>query len=163
MNIPSNTSPPRTRNGSKKTGRSKTGRSRVPASPVVPDPTREIAYDIVRGVIENRRMLETTLGRSQEAREAEPRDRAAAHRLGAATLRHLGTLSTVLEPFLRKQPPEPVRIALLIGTCQLLFLETPPHAAVGTTVNLLRRRELAPFADWRTPFCVRSRRRERRY
>lgn len=151
MNIPSNTSQPRSRNGSKKTASAKTGqprarRSRTPAAPVVPDPTREIAYDIVRGVIENRRMLETTLGRSQEAREAEPRDRAAAHRLGAATLRHLGTLSTVLEPFLRKQPPEPVRVALLIGACQLLFLETPPHAAVGTTVNLLRRRDLAPFA-----------------
>lgn len=113
---------------------------------MVADPTREIAYDIVRGVIENRRMLETTLNRSPDARDADARDRAAAHRLGAATLRHLGTLSAVLEPFLRKEPPEPVRAALLIGACQLLFLDTPPHAAVGTTVNLLRRRDLAPFA-----------------
>ncbi|AKR48912.1 MULTISPECIES: RsmB/NOP family class I SAM-dependent RNA methyltransferase [Acetobacter] len=115
-------------------------------APPQPDPTRDIAFDILCGVVEHRRMLENSLSRSAEAHKAEPRDRAAAHRLAAATLRHMGTLRTVLEPFLRKEPPEPVRVALMIGCAQLLFLETPPHAAVGTTVSLLRRRKLAPFA-----------------
>jgi 16S rRNA (cytosine967-C5)-methyltransferase len=110
------------------------------------DPTRDVAFDILCGVVEHRRMLETSLARSAQTHEAEPRDRAAAHRLAAATLRHMGTLRAVLEPFLRKEPPEPVRAALMLGAAQLLFLETPPHAAVGTTVDLLRRRGLAPFA-----------------
>ncbi|OUJ14420.1 RsmB/NOP family class I SAM-dependent RNA methyltransferase [Acetobacter sp. DsW_063] len=144
MNIPSNPKPA-ARSASR--GRTKRGASSAAERPVASsDPTRDIAFDILRGVIENRRMLETTLSRSPEARAADTRDRAAAHRLAAAALRHLGTLTTALEPFLRKEPPEPVRAALLLGAAQLLYLETPPHAAVGTTVDLLRRRGLAPFA-----------------
>ncbi|MBS1000434.1 rRNA cytosine-C5-methylase [Acetobacter persici] len=115
-------------------------------APQPADPTRDVAFDILCGVVEHRRMLETSLSRSANEHEAPARDRAAAHRLAAATLRHMGTLRTLLEPFLRKEPPEPVRIALMMGCAQLLFLETPPHAAVGTTVSLLRRRKLAPFA-----------------
>ncbi|MFT8675374.1 MAG: transcription antitermination factor NusB [Acetobacter sp.] len=115
-------------------------------SPTPPDPTRDVAFDILCGVVEHRRMLENSLTRSAATHNAEPRDRAAAHRIAAATLRHMGTLRTALEPFLRKEPPEPVRVALMMGCAQLLFLQTPPHAAVGTTVSLLRRRKLAPFA-----------------
>ncbi|PYD75713.1 RsmB/NOP family class I SAM-dependent RNA methyltransferase [Novacetimonas pomaceti] len=110
------------------------------------DPTRDIAFDIVSGVIEHRRMLETSMENSPTAREAEPRDRAAAHRLGASVLRHMGTATEVLSPFLKKEPPEPVRAVLLIGVAQLLFLGTPVHAAVATSVALARRRGLAPFA-----------------
>ncbi|GAN59969.1 SAM-dependent methyltransferase [Acetobacter cibinongensis] len=120
--------------------------SRSGNAPQPADPTRDVAFDILCGVVENRRMLENSLSRAATDHHAPPRDRAAAHRLAAATLRHMGTLRTLLEPFLRKEPPEPVRVALMMGCAQLLFLETPPHAAVGTTVSLLRRRKLAPFA-----------------
>ena len=75
-----------------------------------------------------------------------PRDRAAAHRLAAAVLRRMGTLDAVLEPFLRKAPPEPVRHVLRLGAAGLLLLETPSHAAVSTAVALARTRGLAPFA-----------------
>jgi len=109
------------------------------------DPTRDLAFDIVCGVVEHRRMLETTLDRSQGG-DVDPRDRAAAHRLAATTLRTMGVAGEILGPFLRKEPPEPVRVALMLGVAQLLFLQTPPHAAVGTIVDLLRRRGLAPFA-----------------
>ncbi|MFT9025396.1 RsmB/NOP family class I SAM-dependent RNA methyltransferase [Acetobacter indonesiensis] len=122
------------------------GASRPGNAPQPADPTRDVAFDILCGVVEHRRMLENSLSRSATEHDAPARDRAAAHRLAAATLRHMGTLRTVLEPFLRKEPPEPVRVALMMGCAQLLFLETPPHAAVGTTVSLLRRRKLAPFA-----------------
>ncbi len=61
-------------------------------------------------------------------------------------LRRLGTLDAVLEPLLARAPPPPVRLALLLGAAQLLFLDTPAHAAVGTAVDLVRRRRLAPFA-----------------
>jgi 16S rRNA (cytosine967-C5)-methyltransferase len=58
----------------------------------------------------------------------------------------MGTLDAVLEPFLRKEPPEPVRNILRIGAAGLLLLDTPVHAAVGTAVVLARRRGLTPFA-----------------
>ena len=113
-----------------------------------PDPTRDIAFDVLCACLHQRRPLTLTESLSQAAvtYQAESRDRAAAHRLIATTLRYLGTLRTVLEPFLRKEPPEPVQIALMMGCTQLLYLETPPHAAVNTIVALLRRKRLAPFA-----------------
>jgi len=88
-------------------------------------------------------MLETTLDRSALT---DPRDRASAHRLAATVLRHMGSMTELLQPLLRREPPAPVRCALLMGVAQLRHLETPPHAAVGTIVSLLRRRGLAPFA-----------------
>ncbi|PYD69981.1 RsmB/NOP family class I SAM-dependent RNA methyltransferase [Komagataeibacter swingsii] len=111
-----------------------------------PDPTRDIAFDIVEGVIVHRRMLDTSLDHSAAARTAEPRDRAAGHRLAATVLRHMGTANEVLSPFLKREPPEPVRVVLLVGVAQLLFLDTPAHAAVATSVALARRRGLVPFA-----------------
>ncbi|WP_428377150.1 transcription antitermination factor NusB [Lichenicoccus sp.] len=108
------------------------------------DPTREIAYDILVSVLERRRTLDEVLDHVPVSVPA--RDRAAAHRLAAMVLRRLGTLDALLRPLLGKPPPPPVRLVLLIGAAQLLFLQTPAHAAVGTSVELTRRRRLAPFA-----------------
>ncbi|HET6606025.1 MAG TPA: transcription antitermination factor NusB, partial [Rhodopila sp.] len=73
-------------------------------------------------------------------------DRSAAHRLAASVLRRMGTLDAVLEPFMRREPPDPVRNVLRLGAAGLLLLDTPPHAAVATAVALTRRRGLTPFA-----------------
>ena len=109
----------------------------------MPDPTRESAFDLLTAVLERYRTLEQAL----DALPAmDPRDRAAAHRLAAAVLRRMGTLDAVLEPFLRKEPPEPVRNILRIGAAALLLLETPGHAAVTTAVTLAKRRGLTPFS-----------------
>ena len=107
------------------------------------DPTRESAFDLLTAVLEKHRTLEQAL----DALPAqEPRDRAAAHRLAAAVLRRMGTLDAVLEPFLRKEPPEPVRNILRIGAAGLLLLDTPGHAAVATAVTLAKRKGLTPFS-----------------
>jgi len=112
-------------------------------TPRMPDPTRETAFDLLTAVLERGRPLEEALG-SLPARD--PRDRSAAHRLAAAVLRRAGTLDAVLEPFLRKEPPPPVRNVLRIGAAGLLLLDTPTHAAVGTAVALAKTKGLAPFA-----------------
>lgn len=107
------------------------------------DPTRDAAFDLLSAVLDRHRPLE-------EALDALPaidaRDRAAAHRLAAGTLRRLGTLDAVLEPLLHKAPPAPVRHVLRLGAAGLLLLGTPAHAAVATSVALARARGLAPFA-----------------
>ncbi len=107
------------------------------------DPTRESAFDLLKTVLEKHRPLEEAL---DALPDQQPRDRAAAHRLAASVLRRMGTLDAVLEPFLRREPPDPVRNVLRIGAAGLLFLETPGHAAVATAVALARTRGLAPFA-----------------
>ena len=107
------------------------------------DPTRLAAFDLLSAVIDKRRTLDDAL---DALPRIEPRDKAAAHRLAAAVLRRAGTLDAVLEPFLRKAPPDPVRHVLRLGAAGLLLLETPAHAAVATAVGLARARGLTPFA-----------------
>jgi 16S rRNA (cytosine967-C5)-methyltransferase len=107
-----------------------------------PDPTRAAAFDLLAAVLERHRPLEDAL---DALPPIEARDRAAAHRLAAAVLRRAGSLDVVLEPFLRRAPPDQVRQILRLGAAQLLLLDTPPHAAVATSVALARARGLAPF------------------
>ena len=66
----------------------------------------------------------------------EPRDRAFARALALATLRHLGPIDHALAQRMKKAPPPQVQRLLRIGVAQLLFLDTPPHAAVATTLDL---------------------------
>jgi 16S rRNA (cytosine967-C5)-methyltransferase len=106
------------------------------------DPTRLAAFDLLATVLDRRRTLDDALAGLPAI---DPRDRAAAHRLAASVLRRAGTLDAVLEPFLRKAPPDPVRNILRLGAAALLLLDTPPHAAVATAVDLARARGLAPF------------------
>ncbi len=107
------------------------------------DPTREDAFDLLTAVLVRHRSLEEAL---DALPSGEPRDRAAAHRLAAAVLRRAGSLDAVLEPLLRRAPPDAVRQVLRLGAAGLLLLDTPAHAAVATAVALARTRGLAPFA-----------------
>ncbi len=107
------------------------------------DPTREAAFDLLTAVLERGRPLEEAL---TALPQLDQRDRSAAHRLAAAVLRRAGTLDALLEPFLRKEPPLPVRNVLRIGAAGVLILDTPIHAAVGTAVALAKTKGLTPFA-----------------
>jgi 16S rRNA (cytosine967-C5)-methyltransferase len=107
------------------------------------DPTREAAFSLLGAVLDRHRALDDAL----DALPPIPaRDRAASHRLAAAALRRLGTLDAVLEPLLRRAPPDSVRHILRLGAASLLVLRDPPHAAVSTAVALARSRGLVPFA-----------------
>jgi 16S rRNA (cytosine967-C5)-methyltransferase len=110
---------------------------------VAVDPTREAAFALLTAVLGRRRTLEEALNALPPM---DARDRAAGHRLAAAVLRRSGTLDAVLEPLMRKAPPDPVRQVLRIGAASLLLLDMPPHAAVGTAVALARTCGLAPFS-----------------
>ncbi|MBV9786487.1 MAG: methyltransferase domain-containing protein, partial [Acidisphaera sp.] len=107
------------------------------------DPSREAAFHLLTEVLDRRHSLDDALDRLPPM---EGRDRAAGHRLAAAVLRRTGTLDAVLEPFLRRAPPAPVRHILRLGAAALLLLDAPPHAAVATSVALAQSRKLAPFA-----------------
>jgi 16S rRNA (cytosine967-C5)-methyltransferase len=107
------------------------------------DATRDLAFRLIKAVLGQHRPLDEALDKLPQA---EPRDRSAAHLLAATVLRRAGTLEAVLEPHLRRAPPPEAIWILWIGAASLLFLGTPPHAAVGTAVELMRARKLAPFA-----------------
>lgn len=72
------------------------------------------------------------LGRSSYAE----RDRAFVTELVYGTTRMRRACDWLVERFLFRDVDPDVRIALRLGAYQLVFLQTPPHAAVGETVGL---------------------------
>jgi 16S rRNA (cytosine967-C5)-methyltransferase len=81
------------------------------------------------------------LDESRDTRGLEPRDRAFVRLMVATTLRRLGQIDALLERCLEKPLPDkawPVKGALRLGAAQLLFLDTPAHAAVNSSVALAR-------------------------
>jgi 16S rRNA (cytosine967-C5)-methyltransferase len=103
---------------------------------------RAVAFDVLRNVLERRQPLEQAL-QAADTSHLEPRDRAFMRLLAAATLRQLGRIDAVIAACLERPLPrraEAVRTLLRLGICQLLFLDTSPHAAVDTTVELLAAR-----------------------
>jgi 16S rRNA (cytosine967-C5)-methyltransferase len=101
--------------------------------------SRQTALDILGAVLDHARPLdeavETALGKGA----LESRDRAFARLLATTTIRRLGQIDDALARLIdNKLPLRPAAMMnlLRLGATQLLFLETPPHAAVGTSVDL---------------------------
>jgi len=110
--------------------------------PAMTDPTREAAFDLLNAVLTRGQTLDAAL---DALPKIDARDKAAAHRLAATVLRHTGTLNAVLEAFLSREPPQPVKFILWLGAAAALFLAAPPHAAVGTAVDLARAKKFFSF------------------
>ena len=113
-----------------------------------PDP-RTTALDLLAAVLVDKRLLDEALDSSPTLSRLEDRDRAFARLLVATVLRRLGQLDDVIGRCLDKGLPNKARRArdvLRLGAAQLLFLNTPPHAAIATSVDLVKGTPLAGFS-----------------
>jgi 16S rRNA (cytosine967-C5)-methyltransferase len=94
--------------------------------------------------------LRDALARTPSFSALSGRDRAFARAMATATLRRVGGIDAIIARFLQKPLPETAahgRAMLRIGAAQLLLMDTPPHAAVGETVEAANRtREARGFA-----------------
>ncbi len=100
---------------------------------------RSAALDLIGAVLRQKHPLDEAIEDHAGLAELPARDRAFARLLVATVLRRLGQIDAMLAHCLEK--PLPARAAvtqdlLRMGLAQLLFLRTPPHAAVATTVDL---------------------------
>jgi 16S rRNA (cytosine967-C5)-methyltransferase len=103
---------------------------------------RAIAFDVLRSVLDSRQPLEQALD-AADTSGLSSRDRAFMRLVVAMTLRQLGRVDGIIDICLERRLPrrgQAVRTLLRMGICQLLFLETSPHAAVDTTVELIAAR-----------------------
>src|SRR5882672_1673766 len=102
--------------------------------------SRRVALDLLVACLDKGQPLDDALARHHGFAGLDPRDRAFVRLLLATTLRRLGEIEEVLG-FLIERPLEGVNAAgrqvLRLGAAQLLFLGTPPHAAVDTSVRLV--------------------------
>src|SRR5271165_2280941 len=104
---------------------------------------RNVALDLIGAVLRRKRPLDDAIDDNAAMQLLSGRDRAFARLLVATALRRLGQidalialcLSTPLAP-----RAAPIHDILRLGVAQLLFLRTPPHAAVATSVDLAHSR-----------------------
>jgi 16S rRNA (cytosine967-C5)-methyltransferase len=105
-------------------------------------PARRAAVELLAAVLQKKQPLEDVLGRSCDKGfmlDLPARDRALARAIVAASLRRRGQLDHVLNGFLERGMPEKAGTLypiLLSGAAQLIFLKTPPHAAIDLAVRL---------------------------
>jgi 16S rRNA (cytosine967-C5)-methyltransferase len=103
---------------------------------------REAAVRLLTAVLAEGHSLDGALAKEFQQSALEPRDRALARLIATTVLRRLGQLEALLHSYLEKPLPKkqgalwPI---LLSAAAQLLFLDTPPHAAVGLAVEQARR------------------------
>ncbi|MGH6735354.1 MAG: 16S rRNA (cytosine(967)-C(5))-methyltransferase RsmB [Methyloceanibacter sp.] len=105
-------------------------------------PARRAAASLLDAVLQKRQPLDDVLARARDRGymfDLPVRDRAFARAIVGASLRRRGQIDQVLTTFLERGLPAKsgsLYAILLSGAAQLLFLETPPHAAIDLAVRL---------------------------
>src|SRR5437764_589604 len=111
-----------------------------------PAPTaRQVALDLLSAVLRRKRPLDDGIEDNPDMPVLSVRDRAFARLLVATVLRRLGQIDALIADCLNT-PLAPraaiVQDILRLSISQLMFLRTPPHAAVATSVDLAHQRGL---------------------
>ena len=104
------------------------------------DPARLAAFDVLRAVDEQDAYANLELSRVLRERRLTARDAAFVTELVGGTLRLRGSYDAVLDQLVDRPLDGPVRDALRLGCHQVLSMRVPTHAAVGTTVDLVKAR-----------------------
>src|SRR5690242_21186094 len=102
-------------------------------------PARHVALDLIAAVLRRKRPLDDAIEDSPAMHQLPSRDRAFARLLVATVLRRLGQIDALIAGCLNTPlapRAAPVHDILRLGVAQLLFLRTPPHAAVATSVDI---------------------------
>lgn len=111
------------------------------------------AFDVLDLVLEQGKPLDEAFDAAQRGRGAKggpqsDRDGAHARMMVLTVLRRLGQIDAVLNRFLTRKPSGKGRGALTLlrlGAGQILFMDTPPHAAGSTALSVADARKLAGF------------------
>ncbi len=114
--------------------------------------TRDMAVIILRDVLHLHKPLDDVLGHynvTPPMSLMEPRDRAFVRALVATSLRNYGAIQYLLKQFLDKGFPRKcgkLKEILTLGITQILFLDTPDHAALSMSVDQVKaNRNSSPF------------------
>ena len=122
---------------------------------------RAVALDLVSAVLRKGRLLDEALAPKERISGGDSgldspggaldglssRDRAFVRLLVTTVLRRLGQVDAVIGHYLERPLPRQAAEShdiIRLGAAQLLFLKTPPHAAVDTAVEMTRARGFTP-------------------
>ena len=93
----------------------------------------------VQSVLEQKLPLDVALSAVPIYKDLSARDRAFARLISATALRRIAQINAAITPFIQREPSAYVKAVLATGAAQLLYLDTPVHAAVGESVAILKR------------------------
>ncbi|NQV83843.1 MAG: MFS transporter [Rhodospirillales bacterium] len=108
---------------------------------------RAVALDLLQAVLHGKTPLDMALADHPAMATLDSRDRGFARAMVATTLRRLGQLDAQIDAALERPLPrnaKGVQDIIRLGASQLLFMDTAPHAAVGTAVDLAQARGHGP-------------------
>jgi len=97
-----------------------------------------VAFTVLRQVDAADAYANLELARQLQQSQLNAQDAAFATELVSGTLRLQGAYDAILEKLVRGETKPEVRDALRLGVHQLLSMRVPAHAAVATTVDLVR-------------------------
>ncbi len=108
-----------------------------PAAPAGVD-ARRAALRLLDAVLRRGEPLDSALPRAVTSLHS-PSDKALAHAIASATLRHLTDLDALIDSATRQRLADDAkaRMVLRLALAQALILATPPHAAVATALPLV--------------------------
>ena len=101
--------------------------------------SRRIALNALISVLDHGNTLDQALNDAHDYDLLSKSDRAFVRLILLTTLRHLGEIDKLISTFIKKSlSPRHIRAShiMRITAAQLLFLDTPPYAAVSSAVNL---------------------------
>lgn len=105
------------------------------------DPSRLAAYDVLKAVRLDDAYANLALPQVLAEHKLDGRDAAFTTELVSGTIRWQGTYDAIIDACLAKPKLEAkVRDALRLGVHQLLAMRVPDHAAISTSVDLVRAR-----------------------
>ncbi|URR35321.1 16S rRNA (cytosine(967)-C(5))-methyltransferase [Thermosynechococcus sp. HN-54] len=107
---------------------------------------RRLALDALERVAKGA-YADVALHQVLQQRSLKEGDRALVTELVYGTIRQQRTLDTLIQGFCQQLPPLKVQLVLRLGLYQLRYLDRiPPHAAVDTSVELVKETGLGGFA-----------------
>lgn len=108
---------------------------------------REIAFEILRDVLERKQSLDVSLEKDGRLQDLSPQDRGFVRMLTATTMRRLGQIDDLIGKASERKgediTPPAVRTLLRMGVAQLCFMVAANYAAVDTAVELADQKGLS--------------------
>ena len=137
--------PKRDRHDGNKAGRGRpSGRDNAPNKPIRLErvanlpANRMAAYEVAALVILHDHYLDKALAENDRLQKLYASDRQFVRLLVTSLLRHHRQLADLLDDYVQRTPPADAMLILMMGAAQLLILKTPTHAALSTSVDLMR-------------------------
>lgn len=121
----------------------KGGRGKRPTRKPLPErpidaSARLAAFTVLHDILHKAMVTDAALAQNTMFATLERRDRAFARLLVTTCLRRHGQTQKIIDHCLAKPAEKEVNLILHLGLVQLLFLDTSPHAATNTSVELAR-------------------------